>query len=105
VIVAFSGEAMKSPISMIAAAAFGLAFASTPQAQEPLAKASGCLACHNVEGAKKMGPSFKDTAAKYKGKADAEAALVAKVSEGKGHPKVKSSAEDTKALVKWILSM
>lgn len=92
-------------IALIVGAALGLAVAGTTQAQEPLAKASGCLACHNVEGAKKMGPSFKDTATKYKGKADTEATLVAKLSEGKGHPKVKSSPEDTKALVKWVLSM
>ena len=92
-------------IAWIIAAAFGLAVTGTAQAQEELAKASGCLACHNVEGAKKMGPSFKDTAAKYKGKADTEATLVAKLSEGKGHTKVKSSPEDTKALVKWVLSM
>ena len=34
---------------------------------------------------KKMGPSFKDIAAKYKGKADAEATLVANLKAGKGH--------------------
>ena len=40
--------------------------------EEALAKSSGCLNCHAVD-AKKMGPSFKETAAKYKGKADAQA--------------------------------
>jgi hypothetical protein len=54
---------------------------------------------------KKMGPSFKDVAAKYKGKADAEATLANKLSKGEGHPAVKASADDTKSLVKWVLSM
>lgn len=43
-------------------------------AAEALIKKSGCMKCHSVS-AKKEGPSFKETAAKYKGKADAQAAL------------------------------
>jgi cytochrome c len=43
-------------------------------AAEALLKKSGCMKCHSVS-AKKDGPSFKETAAKYKGKPDAEAAL------------------------------
>ena len=91
------------PIAIIMAAA-ALAAVPAVQAQEALAKASGCLMCHAVDG-KKIGPSFKDTAAKHKGEAGAEAALCAKIAEGKAHPTVKASAEDTKALVKWILAM
>jgi cytochrome c len=78
--------------------------AGNANAQEALAKSSGCLNCHAVDS-KKMGPSFKDVAAKYKGKADAEATLAAKLTKGEGHPAVKSSADDTKSLVKWVLSM
>jgi cytochrome c len=74
------------------------------QAQEALAKSSGCLNCHDVS-AKKAGPAFKEIAAKYKGKADAEATLTAKLSKGEGHPAVKTSPDDTKSLVKWVLSM
>ena len=73
-------------------------------AQEALAKSSGCLTCHAVD-AKKMGPSFKEIAAKYKGKADAAATIETKLASAKGHPAVKTSADDNKALVKWILSM
>jgi cytochrome c len=94
---------MKTTI-LIAVAALGLAAAGTASASEALAKSSGCLTCHNVEGAKKMGASFKDIAAKNKGKADAEAAILAKMSSGKGHPAVKASAEDQKTLVKWVLA-
>ena len=43
-------------------------------AAEALIKKSGCTKCHSVS-AKKEGPSFKATAAKYKDKADAQAAL------------------------------
>ena len=93
---------MKS-ISIIVAAA-ALAAVPAAQAQEALAKASGCLMCHAVD-AKKIGPSFKETAAKYKADKGAEGALCAKLAEGKAHPTVKASAEDTKALVKWILAM
>ena len=39
-----------------------------------------------------------------KGKPDAEAALAAKISAGEEHPAVKTSPEDVKKLVKWILS-
>ncbi|HEY2815887.1 MAG TPA: c-type cytochrome [Casimicrobiaceae bacterium] len=84
-------------------ASFALS-AGTANAQEALAKSSGCLNCHAVDS-KKMGPSFKDVAAKYKGKADAEATLANKLSKGEGHPAVKASPDDTKSLVKWVLSM
>ncbi|MEO5676540.1 MAG: cytochrome C [Usitatibacter sp.] len=91
---------------VFAAAALALATASAgASASEALAKSSGCLGCHNVEGAKKMGASFKDLAAKHKGKADAEATLVAKIGGGKGHPGTKASADDVTTLVKWVLSL
>lgn len=54
-----------------------------------LAKSSGCTNCHATD-TKKVGPSFKDIAQKYKGKADAEATLTKEVSEGKGHPAITS---------------
>ena len=62
------------------------------------------MTCHDV-ATKKMGPAFKDIAAKYKGKADAEATLVANLKAGKGHPAVKTSDADTVTLVKWVLAM
>jgi len=95
---------MKSPL-VIVAAALGLAVAGPALANADLAKKAGCLNCHNVEGAKKMGASFKDLGAKYKGKADAEATLVEKLKSGKGHPAQKASEDDLKAIVKWIVTM
>ena len=80
---------------------------------EALLKSSGCGACHAVD-AKKMGPAFKDVAAKYKGKADAADALHKHVTTGpmvkvgtkeQKHPVVKSSDEAAiKNMVAYILS-
>lgn len=92
-------------IAILVATALGLAASQSALASEALAKTSGCLGCHNVAGAKKMGPSFKDLAAKYKGQADADATLCAKLSAGKAHPGVKASEDDVKTLVKWVLSL
>jgi cytochrome c len=59
-------------------------------AAEGLLKKSGCMKCHSVS-ADKDGPSFKKTAAKYKGKADAEAALYKHLTTG---PKVKVDGKE-----------
>jgi cytochrome c len=95
---------MKSiTLTMTIAASFALAASGAANAQEALAKSSGCLNCHAVD-TKKMGPSFKEVAAKYKGNADAEKMLVAKLSEGKGHPAVKATPAELGGLVKWVLA-
>jgi cytochrome c len=64
--------------TMLTIAAAGLAFAFTgaahAQGAQDLMKSNGCMNCHDVS-AKKVGPSFKDIAAKFKGKADAEKML------------------------------
>src|SRR6185295_12485158 len=54
-------------------------------AAQALAKKSNCMKCHSVT-AKKDGPAFKETAAKYKGKPDAEQKLTAHVTT---NPKIK----------------
>ncbi|HTN48018.1 MAG TPA: c-type cytochrome [Burkholderiaceae bacterium] len=79
----------------------GITFAGAASAQADLAQ-KNCGSCHALD-TKKMGPAFKDIAAKYKGNASAEADLVAKVTGGKGHPAVKASKEDVTAIVKWVL--
>jgi cytochrome c len=90
--------------AVIAVAALAAGSAALAADESALAKSSGCLTCHAAD-AKKMGPSFKDTAAKYKGKADAEATLTAKLNAAKDHPKVKAESGDVTKLVKWILAM
>jgi len=72
------------------------------QAQDAL-KAKGCLNCHEADK-KKVGPSLKDIAAKYKGNKDAESMLVGKLKEGKGHPKVAGTDDELKACVKDVLA-
>jgi cytochrome c len=98
---------MKS-LLIAAAAVASVALAGAAQASEALAKDKGCLACHAVDK-KKMGPGFKDVAAKYKGKADAEGAIVAELKSGKvggkSHPVAKASDDEVKTLVKWVLSL
>ena len=95
---------MKS-ISLAVLAVSSLFAAGLASASEDLAKKDGCtVACHAIDQ-KKVGPAFKDVAAKNKGKADVEATLVAKLKAGKPHPPVKASDDDLKKLVKWILAM
>jgi len=86
-------------IAIVMTAALGLAAAGLSQASEDLAKKSGCLTCHNVSGAKKIGPSFKDAAAK------GEAAILAALGDKKKHGSVKASDDDKKALATWIASL
>ncbi len=88
---------------MVVVAAAGLACAGVASAQEAAAKSAGCMNCHDV-ATKKVGPSFKDIAAKFKGKADAEATLVTKLETHAGHPEVKAKGDELKGIVKWVLS-
>src|SRR6185369_1769130 len=90
---------------VLAAAAAAAAFAfSLPAAAGvdadaalKLTKESGCSKCHSVDKDKK-GPAYHKTAAKFKGKADAEAKLVDILTKS---PKVKlddGSEEEHKAV-------
>jgi cytochrome c len=74
-------------------------------AAKALAKSNGCYKCHSVDK-EKDGPSFKATAAKYKGKADAEQALVTHLTTGpKDHMVVKAKdPAEVKNLADWILA-
>jgi cytochrome c len=83
----------------VAIAALSLAAAGSAQANEELAKKSGCLTCHNVTGGKKMGPSFKDAAK------SGEEKILAALNDKKKHGAVKASDADKKALASWIASM
>jgi len=82
-------------------------------AAQALFKKNKCNTCHDVDKVKK-GPSLKSIAAKYKGKADGEAAVVKAFSTG---PKVKTAdgeeehkiidtkdAAAQKNLANWILA-
>jgi cytochrome c len=85
---------MKAAISLIVLCTAAMPLAHAQQVDvsgaEALMKKSGCLKCHSVS-AKKEGPPFKETAAKYKGKADAEKALVTHLTT---NPKVKVDGKE-----------
>jgi len=89
---------MKSILMALAAA--GLLAGGMVQAQDATKK---CMGCHDVQK-KKVGPAFKDAAAKNKGNAGAADAIVAKMKAGKGHPKVGGSDAELKAAVDAALA-
>ena len=85
--------------------AAGVLATGAAQASPELSKSAGCAKCHEIDK-KKKGPAFKDSAAKYKGKADAEAVIFKSITDPKGdHPEMKASPEDTKTMIKWILTL
>jgi len=94
---------MKS-IFLIAFAAGGLALAGAASAQSgaDLFKQKGCGNCH-APAEKKVGPSLKDLAAKFKGDEGATATISAKLKDGKGHPKVTGSDAEIKAMVSYAI--
>jgi cytochrome c len=95
--------AMKTALVMVAAAgalAAGLGFA---QSGADVLKARGCMNCHEMDK-KKVGPSFKDVATKYKGDKGAPGVLVGKLKEGTGHPKATATDEELKAAVGHVLA-
>ena len=80
-------------------------------ADEALAKAKNCMACHSV-AAKVVGPAYKDVAAKYKGDKAAADKLAAKIMKGgsgawgaipmPANPQVNEA--EAKKLAAWVLS-
>lgn len=86
--------------------AAGVLAAASVQAQPgaDVLKTKGCLACHDMDK-KKVGPAYKDVAAKYRGQKGAAGTLVAKIKEAKGHPKVAATEAELKAAVEYVLSL
>ncbi len=91
-----------------------LMLAPQAQASEAIVKKARCVACHTVD-AKRVGPAYKDVAAKYKGDTKAPAMLFEKVRHGGSgnwgqvpmipHGTDKISDDDLKAAVQWILAL
>jgi len=73
------------------------------QSGADVVKSKGCLNCHAVDQ-RKMGPAFKDVAAKYKGDNGAADTLTSKLKDGKGHPKIPASDAEIKAAIGYVLS-
>lgn len=88
--------------ALILAAAMALAVAPSVYANPDLAKEK-CGKCHEMDK-KKKGPPYKETAAKFKGKADAEATMFKLTTDPKGdHPEFKATPDEIKTVIKWIL--
>ena len=103
---------MKPPVLFAAAAlAFssGAALAADAQA---LLKEKACLSCHTADK-KLVGPAYKEVAAKYKSRKDAEAYLVKKIKEGSTGvwgpipmpPNGTVGDDDAKTLARYILTV
>jgi cytochrome c len=95
-------------VAMMAAA--GIVMAGQAHADEALAKAKNCMACHAVDK-KLVGPAYKEVAAKYKGDAKAPAMLAAKIKAGgKGTwgqipmPPNNVTPEEATKLATWVLA-
>ena len=95
-------------VAMMAAA--GIVMAGQAHADEALAKAKNCMACHAIDK-KLVGPAYKDVAAKYKGDAKAPAMLAAKIKAGgKGTwgqvpmPPNNVTPEEATKLATWVLA-
>ncbi|HYL25979.1 MAG TPA: cytochrome C [Burkholderiales bacterium] len=90
--------------SLLIAIAVGAAAASgAVHAQSDVLKAKGCFNCHDMDK-KKLGPGFKDIAAKYKDDKGAAAALVTKLKDGTGHMKFSGSDAELRTAVDRVLA-
>ena len=109
--------ALSAAVALSTLAFFPSANALDEEAAKALAKQNNCLKCHAIDK-EKDGPAYKQVAAKYKGKANAETRLIEHITSGEkakfpdGHEEehkiVKTSPpKDTaqvKNLVQWILA-
>ena len=97
---------------IVFALALTAAAAAPALADQALATAKNCMACHAVDK-KIVGPAYKDVAAKYKGDKTAADKLAAKIMKGgsgvwgaipmPANPQVNEA--EAKQLVTWILSL
>jgi len=101
------------PLVLSAAAVFTFASGSLLAADaQQLLKEKACLACHTADK-KLVGPSYKEVAAKYKSRKDAEAYLVKKIKEGSTGvwgpvpmpPNGTVGDVDAKTLAKYVLTV
>lgn len=104
--------------SLLSGLAAAVILIATPQARaadgEAIVKKARCVACHAVD-TKRVGPAYKEVAAKYKGDAKAPAMLFDKVRHGGSgnwgqvpmipHPADKISDDDLKAAIHWVLAL
>lgn len=102
-------------LPLLAAFAFSATTSTAHAADgEAIVKKARCIACHTVD-AKRVGPAYKEVAAKYRGDTGAPARLFDKVRAGGSgnwgqvpmlpHPADKIGDDDLKAAIGWVLSL
>ncbi|WP_137924931.1 c-type cytochrome [Cupriavidus sp. 2SB] len=99
-------------MSMAASMLLSLVPASThAQDAAALAQKNNCMACHAVDK-KLVGPAFKDVAARYKAKPNAEVTVAKSIRQGSSGnwggmpmpPNAGVNEEQAAQLAKWVLS-
>ena len=99
-------------LALLAAVAAGILATAPAMADEALAKAKNCMACHAVDK-KVVGPAYKDVAKKFGGQAGAADMLAEKIMKGSSGtwgpvpmpPNTNVNAAEAKSLATWILSL
>lgn len=95
-----------------AALAAGLLSSAPAFADEAMAKAKNCMACHAVDK-KLVGPSYKDVAKKHAGDAGAVDLLAGRIMKGSSGvfgpvpmpPNANVNADEAKKLATWVMSL
>ncbi|MGZ8291068.1 MAG: c-type cytochrome [Telluria sp.] len=97
--------------SLLVVMALSALASSSAMANPDLIRAKNCISCHTVAN-KMVGPAYKDIAARYTGRKDAEDKLTAKVMKGgsgswgatpmPANPQVTEA--EARTLVKWVLA-
>ena len=96
----------------LTALALALAVAGPALADQALATAKNCMACHAIDK-KLVGPAYKDVAAKYAGQAGAADKLAAKIQKGGAGvwgpvpmpANTQVNEAEAKKLAAWVLSL
>lgn len=102
-------KAQRSTLIRRAAGAFAVAAAACAAPAgaadgAALAKTQGCLKCHSLER-QKVGPPFRDIAAKYRGDAEAARKLTAFLRLNPDHARAGAAEADLRALADYVLSV
>jgi cytochrome c len=92
---------MKPTAAAVVAALCLAAGGAQAQSGEKVVAARGCNDCHG--SASRVGPAYKDIAAKHRDDKRAEARLVSKLKEGKAHLKVDAPDAELKAAIQYVL--
>ena len=95
-------------VAMLAA---GVVMAGQAQADEALAKAKNCMACHAIDK-KVVGPAYKEVAAKYKADKGAVDKLAEKIMKGGSGvwgavpmpANAQVNADEVKKLAAWVMA-